>query len=154
MNPLENWYAGTYIIYHGSDRMYIVFVQKKSEESTRELLRIPGGKRERALDNTPEETALREIYEETGLNFFKQKDLLEKTSESLKQDYARYLYKIHITGEPPEDLITKAPWEIHKVMTLDEDEILYQGAPILEPYHKGASAIIKNYKTSKYIPKQ
>ncbi|GEM_PF-6937379 len=147
--PQENWYAGVYLIYHTSDRMRIVFVQKNNAE--RDLLSVPGGKREKVLDKNPEDTALRELYEETGLNFFKQRQLLEKTSEAMKQDYTYYMYKIHVTGEAPETFSSKVPWEIKKVMTLDEEEITYPHAPILRSHHRGAIAIITNHKISKHI---
>ncbi len=150
MGQQENWYAGVYLVYHEPDRMRIVFVQKKSKEGYG-LLYAPGGKRERVLDKTPEDTALRELYEETGLNFFKQRELLEKTSESIKQDYSRYMYKIHVFEKAPETFSSKVPWEIKRVVALDEDEILYPHAPILKLYHQGAKAIITNYKVSKHI---
>jgi 8-oxo-dGTP pyrophosphatase MutT (NUDIX family) len=87
----EHWSGGIYMLNDVDGRRCVLLVK----EHQKGLWSLPGGKQE--ANETPEETFIREVWEETGCNARPGK-LLKKIEES---NHIRYVYSIELlTGTP------------------------------------------------------
>lgn len=139
---MKKWYAGAVILSKEGNEYRSVFVRPKHEGVPTPLYKLPGGKRE-SIDDTPQDTCVREVWEETGI-FLGKKSLIQFHA-TMKEDYNIYFFKIYLE-KIPKTLEAKKPHEIDHVITLRESVVFLPTVPIISSHLEKVRAVIKNQK--------